>query len=132
MWIDIENSTIYDTRQYALHFMNQTEMNELHIKIQNSWFRSAQGPAAVAFDQNGTAINSDIDLGSEEPDSPGGNCISGTNTPGLEVTGVDVSAKHNWWGLPSGPLPEQVSATNGTLTLRPALRESPPTCKETK
>jgi hypothetical protein len=130
--IDIENSEISGTHQYALHFMNQTAMNELHIKIQNSKFSDAQGPAVIAFDQNGSTKNAEIDLGSQGPASPGGNCITGGANLVAEVTGYDVSAKSNWWSRPNGPPQEKVSLTDGKLSLEPALRSTPPACKETK
>jgi hypothetical protein len=130
--IDIENSEVSGTHQYAFHFTNQTAMNELHIKIQNSKFGDAQGPAVIAFDQNGSTKNAEIDLGSQGPYSPGGNCVSGGTNLAAEVTGYDVSAKSNWWGRPNGPPQEKISLTNGKLSFEPALRSAPPSCKETK
>jgi hypothetical protein len=130
--IDIENSEISRTRQYALHFTNQTAMNELHIKIQNTKFSDAQGPAVIAFDQSGSTKNAEIDLGSQTPNSPGGNCITGGANLAAEVTGYDVSAKSNWWGRPNGPPQEKISVTDGKLTFEPALRLMPSACKETK
>jgi hypothetical protein len=96
LWMDIENSTISRTQQYALHFTNQTAMNELQIKIEKTQFSNAQGPAIVAFDQNGSTKHAEIDLGGGGPDSPGANCITGGSNLAIEVTGYDVSAKSNW------------------------------------
>jgi hypothetical protein len=132
IWMDIRNSSISGTPQYAFHFTNQTEMGELHIKVENTKFSDAKGLAVVAFDQKGTTQHSDIDLGSEEPHSKGQNCITGATNLALEITGYDVSAKSNWWGRPEGPLPAKISVTDGNVNFMPALRVAPPACKETK
>lgn len=129
--MDIENSVISGTQQYALHFMNQTTMNELQIKIVDSQFSNAQGAAVIAFDQNGSTKHSEIDLGGLGSESPGRNCITAGTNLAIEVTGYDVSAKSNWWGRAGGPLKEKVSVSDGKLDLLPALRV-PPACKATK
>ena len=130
LWIEIDDSTISGTPQYALHFTNQTAMNELQIRVKNSQFSDAKGLAVVAFDQNGSTKNPEIDLGSQGPENPGGNCIKGAANLAMEVTGYAVSAKSNWWGSPNGPPPKKISATDGKLDVASALRSAPPACKE--
>jgi hypothetical protein len=130
--IDVEDSTIMGTQQDALHFMNQTAMRELTIRVENSQLGDAKGPAIIAFDQNGSTEQAEIDLGGKEPDSAGANCFIGAATLAAEVTGYDVFAKSNWWGRPEGPLPAQVSATDGNLNAVPAPRLPPPACSGTK
>jgi hypothetical protein len=132
LWIDIENSTISGSQQYALHFMNQTAMNELQIRVKNSQLGNAQGPAIIAFDQMGSTKHPEVDLGGDGPDSPGGNCIIGPANLALEVTGYDVLAKNNWWGRPGGPVAAKVSATDGNLNIAPVMRLPPRACNGTK
>src|ERR1700723_89503 len=132
IWMDIENSTIEGTRQYALHFTNQTAMNELGIKIENSRLGDAHGPAVIAFDQMGSTKHSEINLGDNGPDSLGGNCIIAGANLAAEVTGYDVSARSNWWGRPGGAAPEKISATDGKLDVESALHTPPPACRGTK
>jgi hypothetical protein len=128
VWIEIQNSKIYQTPQYAFHFVNQTEMDELHIRVTNTQFNDTQGPAAVAFDQNGKTAHSEIDFGSTPPDDPGGNCITGATNLAMEVTGYEVYARHNWWGK-DGPAASKLSATDGKLDFTPFLSEPPAICK---
>jgi hypothetical protein len=130
--IDIENSTIDGTDQDAFHFMNLVAMKQVTIRVVNSQFNDARGPAAIAIDQNISTEQADIDLGGKASDSAGGNCITGATNLDLEETGYDVSAKSNWWGRPEGPLPAKISATDGNLNLMPVLRVSPPACKGIK
>jgi hypothetical protein len=130
--IEIEDSTIMGTQQDALHFMNQTAMRELTIRVENSQLGDAKGPAIIAFDQNGSTEQAEIDLGGKEPDSAGANCFIGAATLAAEVTGYDVFAKSNWWGRPEGPLPAQVSETDGNLELAPVLRVPPRICRDSK
>jgi hypothetical protein len=130
--IDIENTTITGTEQDAFHFMNLVAMKQVTIRVVNSQFNNARGPAAIAIDQNVSTENADIDLGGKASDNPGGNCIAGAANLNLEITGYDVSAKSNWWGRPEGPLPAKISVTDGNLNFMPALRVAPPACKEAK
>jgi hypothetical protein len=112
--------------------MNQTAMRELTIRVENSQLGDAKGPAIIAFDQNGSTEQAEIDLGGKEPDSAGANCFIGAATLAAEVTGYDVFAKSNWWGRPEGPLPAQVSETDGNLELAPVLRVPPRICRDSK
>jgi hypothetical protein len=107
-------------------------MNELGIKIENSRLGDAHGPAVIAFDQMGSTKHSEINLGDNGPDSPGGNCIIAGANLAAEVTGYDVSARSNWWGRPGGAAPEKISATDGKLDVESALHSPPPACKATK
>ena len=126
--IEIEDSTITGTQQDALHFMNQSAMKELNVRVENSQLGEAKGPAIIAFDQNGSTEQAEIDLGGKEADNAGANCFIGAADLAAEVTGYDVFAKSNWWGGPNGPLPAQISATNGNLNVVPAPHLPPPAC----
>jgi len=130
--IDVEDSTIMGTQQDALHFTNQTAMKELTVRVENSQLGDAKGPAIIAFDQNGSTEQAEIDLGGKETDSAGANCIIGAANLAAEVTGYDVTAKSNWWGRPEGPLPAKISATDGNLNIVPSPRLAPPACGGTK
>jgi hypothetical protein len=130
--IDIENTVITGTPQYAFHFMNLVPLKELTIRIENSEFVGGQGTAALAFDQKGTTERASIDIGGKDADSSGGNCILAGANSAIEATGYDVTAAHNWWGHPGGPLPGKVSATGGKMDTASPLRSAPPACKGMK
>jgi hypothetical protein len=132
VFIDVQNSKIYKTPEYAFHFVNDTVMDEVHVRITNTLLADAQGPALVAFDQNGKTARSEIDLGSAPPDNPGGNCIIGATNLAIEVTGYEVSAKSNWWGATGGPVLDKVSVTDGKLDFTPTLIAAPPACSGSK
>jgi hypothetical protein len=128
--IDIENSTIEGTQQYALHFTNHVAMSDLTVRVENSRLSGAKGPATIAFDQDGSTQHADIDLGGTGASSPGGNCIiDGTNLA-VEVTGYDALARSNWWGRAEGPLAVEISVTDGKLFTPPVLKSRPPACKQ--
>lgn len=127
--IEVENSTIEGTRQYALHFANHAALADLKIRVENSRLSGAKGAAVLAVDQDGSTQHADIDLGGGEGGSPGGNCIVGGGILTAEVTGYEVSAKSNWWGRGGGPDPREVSVTDGHLYSSPALRSAPPACR---
>lgn len=130
--VDIENSTIMGTKQDAFHFMSIVPTKDITIRVENSEFGNAQGPAVVAVDQNKSTERAEIDFGGKDPESIGGNCFVGSTNLAMEVTGYDVTAKSNWWGRPKGPLPTNISVTDGHLDVMPALRAAPPACKATK
>jgi hypothetical protein len=126
--IDVENSRIDGTRQYALHFANHAALADLDIRVANSRLSGAKGSAVLAVDQDGSTQHASIDLGGERGGSPGGNCIVGGSTRAVEATGYDVFAKSDWWGRPGSPRPQQVTVTNGHLYSAPALRFAPASC----
>jgi len=130
--MDVEDSTIMGTEQDALHFMNQTAMRVLTIRVEDSQLGDAKGPAIIAFDQNGSTEQAEIDLGGKETDSAGANCFIGAANLAAEVTGYDVVAKSNWWGAAEGPLPAKIASTDGRLDLTPVLRVPPRVCKDSK
>lgn len=126
--IVVENSSIDGSRQYVLHFSNHAAMSDLKIRVENSRLSGAKGAAVVAFDQDGSTEQADIDLGGKGSDSPGRNCIGGGAGLAAEVSGYDVFAKSNWWGRPGGPAAREVAVTDGHLYTSPPLRSPPPSC----
>lgn len=130
--IDIENSVIEGSQQYALHFTNHVAMNDLAIRVANSRLSGARGPATVAFDQDGTTQHADIDLGGTGAGSPGENCIIGGANLAAEVTGYDVTARSNWWGSAAGPVAAMISVTDGKLHSEPPLNSPPPACRNAR
>jgi hypothetical protein len=127
--IDVENSRIEGTRQYALHFANHAAMADVEIRVENSRLSGAKGAAVVAVDQDGSTQHTDIDLGGKRAGSPGRNCIVGGASLLAEATGYDVVAKSDWWGRVGGPGAGEVSVTRGKLLTSPALRSAPPSCR---
>jgi hypothetical protein len=130
--IDVENSTIEGTQQYALHFSNHVAMDDLAISVHGSQLGNARGPAVIAFDQDGSTRHADINIGGKEPDGAGGNCITGASHLAAEVSGYDVFARYNWWGRKEGPSADAISVTKGQLHTEPALRSPPPACNAGK
>jgi len=126
--IDVENSTIEQTQQYALHFSNHAAMNEVSIRVRNSLFRDAKGPAVVAIDQDGSTQRANMDLGGREAGSPGNNCVMGAKHLAIEVSGYEVFARSNWWGRAESPSPSEISVSNGNLHTTPTLISAPATC----
>ena len=127
--IDVENSRIEGTRQYALHFANHAAMADLKIRVENSRLSGAKGAATVAVDQDASTEHADIDFGGKDAGSPGGNCIVGGAGLAAEVTGYDVFGKSDWWGSADGPAARQISVTDGKLYTSPPLRSPPPSCR---
>lgn len=126
--IDIENSIVDGSSQYALHFSNHVAMDTLSIRVANSRLANATGPAVAAFDQDGTTRHAEIDLGSEGAGSAGQNCIEGGSGLLAEVSGYEVNARHNWWGRKQGPAASEISVTNGHLYIEPVLGARPESC----
>lgn len=126
--IDVENSSIDGTGQYALHFANHAAMSDLKVRVESSRLSGAKGAAAVAFDQDGSTERVGIDLGGKVGGSSGGNCIVAGAGLAAEVTGYDVLAKSNWWGRAGGPAAGKISVTNGHLDTSPALHARPSSC----
>jgi hypothetical protein len=127
--IDIENSRIEKTQQYALHFSSHAAMNEVSIRVRNSLFGDAKGPAIVAIDQDASTQHADLDLGGKEPGSAGGNCFVGAANLVAEISGYDVFSRSNWWGRAQGPSADEISVTNGALYTAPVLNSPPPACQ---
>jgi hypothetical protein len=127
--IDIEDSKIEGTKQYALHFANHAAMNQLTIRVENTFLGNAQGPAIVGFDQDAATRDVEIDLGGGKAMSGGGNCILGASNLALEVTGYEAFAASNWWGSAKGLSLAKSSLTNGTFHASNSLSSPPPACK---
>jgi hypothetical protein len=128
--IDIEDSTISGSRQYAMHFTNHASMGNLDIRVRNSVLEGAHGPAVVAIDQDGSTMSSNIDLGNAE--SPGNNCLLDASNLLAEISGYEVSAKYNWWGDARGPDPKHISVTSGELATNPWLKQRSAGCERPK
>jgi hypothetical protein len=126
--IDVENTIIERTRQYALHFANHAAMADLAIRVEGSRLDGAAGAAVLAVDQDGSTQHAEVDLGGGTPGSRGRNCIVGGAALAAEVTGYDVLARSNWWGSAGRPLARQISVTDGHLDTSLALRSLPASC----
>jgi hypothetical protein len=127
--IDIEDSKVEGTKQYALHFANHAAMNQLTVRVENTFLGNAQGPAIVGFDQDATTRDVEIDLGGGKAMSGGGNCIVNASNLALEATGYEISAASNWWGSAKGLSQAQLSLTNGMFHASTSLSSTPRACK---
>jgi hypothetical protein len=130
--IDVEKSTISNVQQDVFHFTNLDAMNQLSIKVEGSQLSNAKGPALIAFDQNASTEDANIDLGGGTLGSTGENCIIGAANDYAEVTGYDVFAEQDWWGSPGGPPAANVSTTHGSLNFLPALASPAASCSGTE
>ncbi|MGI5326951.1 right-handed parallel beta-helix repeat-containing protein [Actinomadura nitritigenes] len=128
--VDIENSTIRDVGQYALHWVNYADLDALKIKARRSAFTGARGNAVVAFDQaeGATTATAAIDLGGGALRSEGRNCVFGGSPVYAEATRYNVSMRNDWWGTASGPAPQTLSTTSGDLATQPVLTRAPARC----
>jgi hypothetical protein len=125
--IDIQNSTITDVADYALHWVNYATLDQLAIKAENSTFTNADGTAILGFDQASGAVTLDaaVDFGGGALQSVGQNCIFGAAALDVESTGYSVFLEDNWWGNPVGPSPVGIAFTGGVPYIRPVLHQAP-------
>jgi hypothetical protein len=127
--VDIENSTITDVGDYALHWINYVTLDQLSIKAENSTFASAHGNAILGFNQAPGAVTHDavIDFGGGPLHSVGQNCIfrAAAGTLDVEANAYSVFLQDNWWGNPAGPLPASISFTSGVPYITPVLHRPP-------
>jgi hypothetical protein len=128
--VDIENSTIRDVGQYALHWVNYADLDAVKIKAQRSAFAGARGNAIVAFDQaeGATTVEPAIDLGGGALGSAGRNCVFGGTSVYAEATRYNGSLRNDWWGNAGGPAAKNLSTTSGDLSTKPVLRHAPAQC----
>ena len=84
----------------------------LSVMVQNSVIADNDWYAFHIDDNTSGAFN--VDLGGGTLGSEGNNSIygNGGGTPlalRLDLDGGQISARHNWWGQPGGPLPGQIA-----------------------
>lgn len=123
--LDIDHSRLTGSGYYNLWVTNLTPLDDLAVSVQDSDLSSAGG-VGVGFDQRptGSTGRARIDLGGGPLGSAGRNCLHA-----IQTTGYDVSARHNWWGSPSGPSPAQLAAGTGTvIDTSTALTRPPAAC----
>lgn len=113
VFIDIQRSRISGSRYYNLWMNDVTPLTELLVRVEDTDLSTSLSGVAVAFDQQPTGGTGSyvIDLGGGALGSKGRNCIGAIYD--LETKGYNVTAEHDWWGTPSGPVPGKVVATAG-------------------
>jgi hypothetical protein len=128
--IDIERSRISGSRYYNLWFNEVTPLTQLQVRVEDTDLSTSLSGVAVAFDQQPTGATGtyQIDLGGGALGSKGRNCIFNGAIYDLETTGFNVSAEHDWWGSPSGPVPGKVIATDGSIDYTNWLTHAPAAC----
>ena len=112
-----------------------TPLTQLQVRVQDTDLSSSLSGVAVAFDQQPTSGTGSyaIDLGGGALGSKGRNCIFGGAIYNLKTTGFDVSAAHNWWGSPSGPVPGKILASaGGSVSSSNWLTHPPSACNQGK
>jgi hypothetical protein len=111
--VEIDQSSIVDVGDYALHFINYAPLDDLQIKVQSSRLTGAPGFPAVAADASPVAHVHDarIDLGGGAMGSLGLNCFSSDSAVAISPRAGPLSAASNWWG-----------GADGTETTPPSCR----------
>jgi hypothetical protein len=101
--VEIDQSSILDVGDYAVHFINYSPLEDLQIKVQSSRLEGAPGVAAVAADSSpaGHVNGAQIDLGGGTLGSRGSNCFSSTAAVAVSPQAGSVSSASNWWAGPS-------------------------------
>lgn len=131
--IDIQHSRISGSRYYNLWMNDVTPLTQLAVRVEDSDLSTSLSGVAVAFDQQPTGATGSytIDLGGGGLGSKGRNCIFGGAIYDFETKGYNVSAQHNWWGAPSGPVSGKVVASNGgSVDDANWLTQSPAACSD--
>jgi hypothetical protein len=98
--VEVDQSSIVDVGDYALHFINYAPLDDLQIKVQSSRLVGARGVAAVAADASEGAQVKDarIDLGGGAVGSLGLNCFSTASDVAISPRIGALSSASNWWG----------------------------------
>jgi len=126
--VEIDQSSIINVGEYALHWIDYAPLDELRIKVQYSRLDAGPGFPAVAADASGAGYvkATHIDLGGGVLGSLGLNCFSGAGRVSIPVD-PGVSAGANWWG------PSSLSRASGERGVSPMdaapLRMPPPSCR---
>ena len=125
--LDIENSSITNVGQYALHWVNYATLDRLQITAWRDTFANAHGGAMLGFDQapGATTLAPRIDLGDAGSYNTGDNCILRPEMLNAETIGYNVTLQKDWWGTPLGPVPSSLSATDGAIPVTPFLQALP-------
>lgn len=126
--MEMTDTTITGNQGANLRVGNETELDELLVKVERSNLSDSEGAgsgvANVSFEELGTTTHSQIDLGGGALGSAAQNCLVGGNLAAY-VMGYEVSAVGNWWGTPGGPAPGRTVVAGGSLADSPALDAAP-------
>ncbi|WP_031469429.1 right-handed parallel beta-helix repeat-containing protein [Sciscionella sediminilitoris] len=125
MSFDISDSQITGNEQANLRVLNIGDLGTLHGKVSNSNLADGGKGSADIEHTAGTIGDPELDFGGGGLGSSGGNCILGAAEPGVEVRGIHVDARHNWWGRPSAPAPGAVREQRGSIDTTGALSSAP-------
>jgi hypothetical protein len=98
--VEIDQSSIVDVGEYALHYINYAPLDDLQIQVQSSRLAGATGFAAVAADSSlgGHVSDAHIDLGGGAVGSLGLNCFNSAADVAINPRIGTVSSAANWWG----------------------------------
>ena len=102
--VDMDQSSIGNVGEYALHWINYAPLDELQVRVQQSRLDGAAGYPAVAADgdASGHVLRARIDLGGGMLGSLGLNCFGDAHALTFGAGISDVSAAANWWGAGAG------------------------------
>jgi hypothetical protein len=99
----ISDSVISGNRGYGIRVGNLTRLGTLRMRMADTTVTGNAGVANLGFDDIGGVRDAIVDIGGGRLGSRGGNCIQGNAGLDADVIGLDVDARHNWWGRPAGP-----------------------------
>lgn len=128
--LDVDQTTITGNDGSNLGVRNFTDLRSLTVKVQRSDLAGSRGLGSsisdVSIEDLGQTSSATIDLGGGPANSRGGNCLSAVL--GMSIARYDVTARHNWWGSPSGPGPLTATSLGATLDTSPPLTTRPAWC----
>jgi hypothetical protein len=118
----VQNSRIFANQISNLRVANATPVTELDGRVQNSDLSQSAGTNVFLenLDTSGTT-HAHLDLGGGSLSSPGHNCLFGGREADVSTVNDNLVAKHDWWGSPHGPRPENTPAAGGTIKYKPPL-----------
>jgi hypothetical protein len=128
--LDVDRTLVTGNRGGNLGIRNFTALRSLQVKVQRTDLSGSAGlgsaVADVSAEDLGSTSASSIDLGGGPLGSTGGNCIGGML--GADVIGLQVWARHAWWGRPEGPGLLSTLALGGWIDTGSPLSEAPAWC----
>jgi hypothetical protein len=123
---DVENSQITGNTLSNLRVADSSPVTELDGRVDHTNLSGTPG-TPIILENVGLAggTHATLDFGGGALGSPGDNCIDGGSLLDVEGVRETASARHDWWGQPSGPSPGRVLAVGGSIDSSRALTQPP-------
>ncbi|MFL6089533.1 MAG: hypothetical protein ACJ71Z_05275 [Aeromicrobium sp.] len=129
--LDVDDSSITDNHGGNLGIRNFTKLDALSVRVQHTDLRRSKNEGTTIADFSaqdlGQTAAAQLDLGGGSLGSTGDNCMTG-GLLAAHVMGYAISARHDWWGQPGGPIPGQTLVAPGSLDTADPLATAPEHC----